>query len=337
MALQAIHHTIDPGKAEGQFNDSTKFNYTIPIVNSWEYGIYVSDEQDITSRLSLQYGLRNSLFQYLGTNQSFVFDKTNPQEYTVTDTLHNQADKFYDGLEPRLSVRYTLDNNSSLKASYNRMVQYIQLASNSTSAFPLSYWFSSSYNIKPQKADQVALGYFRNFKDNTYETSVEVYYKNIKNSIDFRDHAQLLLNDKYEGEIRTGTAKSYGIEFYIKKQTGKITGWISYTYSRSFKKIPEINNGVTYNADFDKPHNLALVFSYDITERFNLSADWVYTSAPPRTMPQSRYEYESVVVPVYYDRNSVRVYPYHRLDLSATLRLSKKKKKFESDLKFFNL
>lgn len=332
--VQAIHHTIDPGKAEGQFNDSTKFNYTIPIVNSWEYGIYVSDEQDITSRLSLQYGLRNSLFQYLGTNQSFVFDKTNPQEYTVTDTLHNQADKFYDGLEPRLSVRYTLDNNSSLKASYNRMVQYIQLASNSTSAFPLSYWFSSSYNIKPQKADQVALGYFRNFKDNTYETSVEVYYKNIKNSIDFRDHAQLLLNDKYEGEIRTGTAKSYGIEFYIKKQTGKITGWISYTYSRSFKKIPEINNGVTYNADFDKPHNLALVFSYDITERFNLSADWVYTSAPPRTMPQSRYEYESVVVPVYYDRNSVRVYPYHRLDLSATLRLSKKKKKFESDLNF---
>ena len=334
FGLLAIRHSISPGKADGQINDSTKFNYLIPSVDSWEYGIYISNEQDITSKLSLQYGLRNSLFQYLGTNQSFVFDKTNPQDYIVTDTLTNQADKFYNNLEPRLSIRYTLDNNSSVKASYNRMVQYIQFASNSTSSLPLNYWFSSSYNIKPQKADQVALGYFRNFKDNTYETSVEVYYKYIKNSIDFRDYAQLLLNDKYEGEIRTGNAKSYGVEFYVKKQTGKMTGWVSYTYSRSFKQIPEINDGKTYNADFDKPHSLALVFSYDFTERFNVSADWVYSSAPPRTMPQSRGEFENVVIPVYYDRNSVRVYPYHRLDLSATLRLSKKKKKFESDLNF---
>jgi hypothetical protein len=332
FGIQAIHHSISPGRANGQFNDSTKFDYIIPSVDSWEYGIYISNEQEITSKFSIQYGLRNSLFQYLGTNESFNFDRTNPQEYTVIDTSFNRPDKFYDGLEPRLSLRYTLDEKSSVKASYNRMVQYIQLASNSTAALPLSYWFSSSENIKPQKADQVALGYFRNFKDNAYETSAEVYYKNIINSIDFRDHANLLLNDKYEGEIRTGDAKSYGLELYIKKQTGKMTGWISYTYSRSFKKIPEINSGVTYNADFDKPHNLAIVYSYDITQRLNISANWVYSSAPPRTMPDTRYKYESVVAPDYGDRNSVRVYPYHRLDLSATLQLGKKKKKFEQNL-----
>ncbi len=336
---QATYHSIRPGEASGQFNDSTKFNYKVPIVNCWEYGFYVSNEQDLSSRISLRYGIRSSIFQYLGSNQFFDYDKSNPQEYVVTDTSKGRPDKFFIGLEPRLSARYSINDKSSIKASYDRMYQYMQLASNSTAALPVSYWFPSSYNIKPQRDDQVALGYFRNFKDNMFETSVEIYYKWIKNSIDFRDHASLFLNDKYEGEIRTGKAWSYGVEFYIKKQAGKFTGWISYTYSRTFKNIPEINNGKTYKADYDKPNSIAIVGSYDITERLNIAANWVYTSAPPRTMPDSRYEYEGVVAPVYYERNSVRIYPYHRLDLSANYRLNKHKKKFEQllNVSFYNV
>jgi hypothetical protein len=253
-------------------------------------------------------------------------------KYEPTDTLPFKS-KFYDkGFEPRLSLRYSLNNVSSIKAGYNRMYQYIHLASNSTASLPLDFWFPSSLNMKPQIGDQIALGYFRNFSNNLIESSVEVYYKKIKNSIDFRDRAQLLLNEQYEAEIRVGKAWSYGIEFYIKKQVGKLTGWISYTYSRTYKKIPEINNGKTYQASFDKPHNLAVVGSYDFNDRLNISANWIYTSAPPRTFPTGRFEQGGVIGPVYSDRNTVRLFPYHRLDLSINFRLNKLKKKYNQFL-----
>jgi hypothetical protein len=214
------------------------------------------------------------------------------------------------------------------------MYQYIHLASNSTASLPLDFWFPSSPNIKPQRVDQVAAGYFRNFKKNILETSVEFFYKWNTNSIDFRDHAQLLLNDAYEGELRIGKGWSYGAEFMIKKQEGKLTGWISYTYARTYRQIPEINKGKVYQAAHDRPHDFALVISYDHSERLNLSGSWVYTSAPPRTMPTSRFEYGGTSAPVYSDRNTIRIFPYHRLDVAVNYRLNRSKRRYEHFINF---
>jgi hypothetical protein len=331
--IQFINHDFNPGKIYGQMNDSTPVSYRIPDNHSLEYGIYISNEQELTTWLSLQYGLRYSFFQNIGPGQSMVFDKTDPQNYVVTDTIFYETNEIYNtfsgGWEPRLGVRIITSPVSSVKASYNRMYQYIHLASNSTASLPLDFWFPSSANIKPQRVDQIAAGYFRNFKNNMFETSVEVFYKWYANSIDFRDHAQLLLNDAYEGELRIGRGWSYGAEFLIQKQQGKLTGWISYTYSRTFKNIPEINNGNTYQAAHDMPHDFAIVLSYDLNSRVNFSGNWLYTSAPPRTMPTSRFEYGGTIAPVYSDRNTVRIYPYHRLDLAVNIRLNRVKRKYE--------
>jgi hypothetical protein len=228
------------------------------------------------------------------------------------------------GWEPRIAVRYRTGPNSSVKASYNRMYQYIQLASNSTNTLPINEWFPSSPNIKPQIADQVALGYFHNFNHNVIETSVEVYYKKIHNAIDFRDHAELVLNDRLEGELRIGEARAYGMEFMIKKPEGRLNGWISYTYSRSLRKIPEINNGKEYPAPYDRPNDISVVLSYNLSDRINISGDWVYSTAVPRTMPTGRFQYDGMIAPVYSNRNGVRIFDYHRLDMSMTLYNKKK-------------
>ena len=337
FGIQVIKHRYSPGKIFGNFSDST-FNYQIPLTNSLEYGFYFSNEQEVNSWLSVQYGIRYSLFQNFGKGQFLVFDRSDPKEYIVTDTLYYSKWELYNsydkGIEPRLSVRARLNSVSSVKGSYNRMYQYIQLASNSTASLPLDFWFPSSPNIKPQRSDQIAFGYFRNFKENMFESSMEVFYKWNKDAIDFRDHASLILNDAYEGELRIGKGWAYGIEFLLKKQTGKLSGWISYTYSRTFRKIPEINDGKTYQAAWDKPHDFALVVSYDMNKRLNFSGNWIYTSAPPRTMPTSRFEYAGIIAPVYSDRNTIRIFPYHRLDLAVNFRLNRSERHVDHFLNF---
>ena len=338
FGLQLIKHDFNPGKIYGQFNDSTDFNYKIPDAKSLEYGIYISNEQEITKWLSFHYGFRYTLFQNIGEGQSLIFDRSDPEEYRVTDTLYYDDwelfNTYNNGFEPRLAVRLTLNSVSSVKASYNRVYQYIHLASNSTASLPLDFWFPSSPNIKPQRVDQVAAGYFRNFRKNMFETSVELFCKWNKNSIDFRDHPDLLLNDAYEGELRIGKAWSYGAEFLIQKQEGKLTGWISYTYAKTYKKIPEINEGKTYQAAHDKPHDFAIVVAYDLNDRLNFSGNWIFTSAPPRTMPTGRFEYDGAIGPVYSDRNTIRVFPYHRLDVAINYRLNRTKRRFDH---FINL
>ena len=341
FGVQAIYHDFNPGTIHGEIDleeEIYEVDYKIKDNYSMEYGIYFSNEQDITNWLSIQYGLRYSLFQNIGPGQSIVFDRTDPQEYIPVDTIQYRWDTIYNsfnkGWEPRLSLRITTGPTTYVKASYNRMYQYIHLASNSTASLPLDFWFPSSPNLKPQQADQVAVGYFRNFKNNMFETSVEIFYKWYQNSIDFKDHAMLMLNDAFEGELRIGSGWSYGIEFLVRKQVGKLTGWMSYTFSRSFKEIPEINNGEPYQAAYDKPHDFALVLSYDLNERINISGNWIYTSAPPRTMPTSRFEYGGMIAPVYSDRNTVRIFPYHRLDLAVNWRLNKVKRRFNHFLNF---
>jgi len=315
----SIHHTFKSGsvmsKGNSIFND-----FIIPDKYAFEHSSYISNELTLSSKIKVNYGLRASFFQNIGTDTSFTFDTSDPLRYTVKDTITNQSGSFNDyfNLEPRLSVRYLLNTKSSIKATYNRMTQYLHQANNSKSSSPLSIWFPSSAIVKPQLADQVALGYFKNFKENTYETSLELYYKKMNNSIDFRDHAKLLLNRYLEGELRFGKAYSYGAEILFRKQKGIFTGWIGYTYSETKREIPEVNDGNTYFAPYDRTHDISIVATVDLNKRVNISGNWVYSTGQAITVPTGRFEYKGNIIPIFSDRNSERMPAFHRLDLSLT-------------------
>lgn len=206
----------------------------------------------------------------------------------------------------------------SVKANYAHNTQFIQLANNSAAGSPLDIWFSASPNVKPQQADIFSVGYFQNLKENMFETSVELYYKDLKKVIDFADHAQLLLNDQLEGEIRTGTGKAYGAEFMVRKNTGKLTGFVNYTLSRSERTIAEINSGKAYLAPYDKTHGVNVVLNYRLSKAWDISATWIFATGNPTTYPTGRFEIDGEYFPIYSGRNEYRKPDYHQLDLSAT-------------------
>lgn len=317
FGLHVIYHTIRPGVSEQIGEESYVNPVDYPDVHGVESAVFISNEQRIASWLSFQYGLRYSMLSNIGTATVYGYDNF----YNVNDTLlYGRGNIFntYGNLEPRLGVRILLGEKSSLKAGYNRMAQYLHLASNSTATFPLDMWFMSGPNVKPQLADQVALGYFRNFLKNTVETSVEVFYKKMSNSIDFKDHAQLVPNTYLEGELRIGTTRSYGVEFMIRKESGKLNGWISYAYIRTRRQIPEINLGKEYPPPYDKPNNVSVVIQYEISRRFDAAVNWVYSSANPVTVPAKGYYYGNIWIPNYSERGGVRIpgTTYHRLDFS---------------------
>jgi hypothetical protein len=312
-------HEIKPGAISAKDQDNNLTESELSSNLALESGLYFSGDSKVGNRLSIRYGLRYSLFQNVGEATIYSYD----EDYQVTDSTYHEKGSFfnhYQGLEPRLSVNYMINERNSFKASYSRTRQYLQMASNSTAGTPLDIWFPASPNIAPQISDQFAVGYFRNFRENRFESSLEVYYKKMTNSIDFRDHAQLLLNPRLEGELRIGEATSYGAEFYLKYEISGFSGWISYTYSRTIRDFPEINDGNPYPAPYDKPHDLALVFSYDITPRIGIGANWVYSTGIPFTLPSGRYQILGNILPLYTGRNEYRLPDYHRLDLSVTLR-----------------
>jgi hypothetical protein len=221
-----------------------------------------------------------------------------------------------------------------MKASYSRTTQFIQLASNSTSGSPLDFWFPASANVKPQKCDQFAAGYFRNFASNEYELSAEVYYKDMKDIVDFKDHAQLMLNENLEEELRFGRGYSYGLELMLRKTSGAFNGWVSYTLSKSMRKVEDINQGNWYRSPYDKPHNVSALLSYELSPKWAISTCWVYGSGTPVTYPTGRFQIEGNYVPIYSGRNEYRYPAYHRLDLSATWKLSPPGNRFKSELNF---
>ncbi len=326
---QATHHTFRPGKISPVSSESIFQTRELDHSYAFEYGIFAENEQRIGEKLTLRYGLRLSAYQNYGPYTNYIYDNSKIDEYAVSDSIIYKSGDFFNlqtGIEPRLSVKYELDNSSSVKLSYNRMYQYLHLTTNTMATTPFDIWFPSTPNVKPRKVDQVAVGYFRNFDENTYEASMEVYYKKMYNEIDYVDHADLLLNPKLEGELRIGDAYSYGLEFMLRKQTGKFTGWLSYTYSRVLRKIPEINDGKEYPANYDKPHDISLVLSYDLTDRLNLSLSWFYSTGAARTLPIGRFEYGNTVVPIYGERNTSRLPDYHRMDLGLTYNFSDVKK-----------
>jgi len=329
-----VYHMFNPGLVQG-LGDQTVFK-SVQVPNNYavESDVYASNEQRIGNHFTIKYGLRFSLFQNIGPGTVFHYDSN----YNAIDsTVYKDGVLYqnYAGLEPRLGFLFDFNEKSSIKASYSRTFQYLQLAQNSTVGTPLDIWFPASPNVKPQISDQIALGYFRNFRRNTIETSVEVYYKWMQNVIDFKDFAQLLLNNKLESEIRTGKAWSYGIEFLVRLNEKKVSGWISYTYSRTFRQIKEINDGNPYPAPYDKPNNISIVLNYNIGKRWSVSATWVYATGAAVTFPTGRAEIGGNIIPIYSDRNAYRYQDYHRLDLSVVFSGKQKPgRKFNWDLNF---
>ena len=289
-----------------------------------EHALYFTHDYTPTPRLSFRAGMRLSCFQNIGEEDLYVFDDI---LYEVMDTLHYGKGEVFNTVinpEPRLAAKFQLDEHSSVKASYSRTVQYAQVASSATGGLPFDVWFPTSPNVKPQKCDQFALGYFRNFHDDAIETSVEVYYKNMQNVIDFKDNAITYGYLLIDGELRVGKGRSYGAEFLVRKNVGKFTGWVSYTYSRTFRTIKDISLGREYRSPYDRPHNIVIVGSYDLTPRITLAANWIYNTGQPVTFPYGQYTLNGVTYAVYNGKRNESRYPdYHRLDLSFTCKLGK--------------
>lgn len=289
-----------------------------------EHALYLTHDYKPTPRLTFRAGMRLSCFQNIGEEDFFVFDDI---IHIVLDTLHyGKGEVFNTAInpEPRVAAMYQLDEHSSVKASYSRSVQYAQVASSATGGLPFDVWFPTSPNVKPQKCDQFALGYFRNFNNDAIETSVEVYYKNMQNVIDFKDNAITFGYLLIDGELRIGKGRSYGAEFLVRKNVGKFTGWISYTYSRTFRTIRGISQGREYSSPYDRPHNIVIVGSYEVSPRVTLAANWIYNTGQPVTFPYGQYTLNGVTYAVYNGRRNESRYPdYHRLDLSFTCKLGK--------------
>jgi hypothetical protein len=308
-----IFHSFRPGEGGGVGKESIFGRIAFPKQYAMENVAYITNETNIAEKLKLKYGLRYTGFQNL---------------HKGSVTYHQQQ------FDPRMGLTRIFNDRHSVKASYSRTTQFIQLASNSTSGSPLDLWFQASENVKPQKCDQYALGYFRNFASNEYELSAEIYYKNMKDVVDFKDHAQLMLNENLEEELRFGTGYSYGLELMLRKTSGALSGWVSYTLSKSMRKIDDINNNNWYRSPYDKPHNISALASYELSSGWSLSACWVYASGTPITYPTGRFQIEGNYVPIYSGRNEYRYPDYHRLDLSATWRLSPPGKRIRHELNF---
>ncbi|KPL21890.1 MAG: hypothetical protein AMS23_08705 [Bacteroides sp. SM1_62] len=317
FGLISTFHDFEPGSAYGTGEQSLFTEFILPTNYALENGVYVSAEQSFGERWNLRYGLRFSSFHNVGPGTIYNYD----EHYNARDsTVYGRGDVYHHflGLEPRAAVSFMINDVSSIKSSYSRTRQYVHLAQNSTAGTPLDVWFPSTPNVNPQVSDQVAIGYFRNLLDNRLEVSVEAYYKQMRNAIDFKDHANLLLNRYMEGEIRIGEATSYGLEFLLRKNEGRLNGWISYTYSKTTREVPEINDGNPYAAPYDKPHDIAIVGNYEISARLWVSANWVYSTGLPVTFPTGRFEYMGNIAPVYSNRNAYRMPDYHRLDMSVS-------------------
>ena len=331
FGLEETYHVFTPGDV------STNGTNLVPDLSiqqkfALESAVYVSNEQTLTDKLSLTYGLRYSLFDQLGPGKVFHYDSTG----AITDSANYANHKViqeYGSLEPRVSARFILNKVSSVKVSYTRTAQYIQLLSNTTASTPTDLWISSSNVIKPQLGDQYAAGYFRNFHDNVFETSVEVYYKDMQNQIDYKPGADIVLNPIVESQLYFGHARSYGTELLIKKRSGKFTGWIGYTLSRTERQFLYINSDAWYPAKQDRTQDVSVVAVYNLNERWSFGAVWVYATGNAVTFPVGKYEFQGHLVSYYTERNGYRMPAYHRGDLSATWHC-KKKKRLESEWNF---
>ncbi len=328
FGFNAIYHNVVPGLVESDDSTNTRFT-DLQKRYSIDNSVWLADEWKAAKWLNISAGVRVNAFSILAKGDFYTLDENNK----ITDTISYDGGilKTYINPEPRLSASIILNNNSSVKASYNRNVQNFHLITNSTSTNPTDKWLSSTNNIKPEIGDQISLGFFKN--TDGYEFSIEGYYKKIQNVVDYKDNANVTNTDAIESQLLFGDGRSYGAEFFLKKNTGKLTGWISYMLSRTEQKISGINSNSWYPSKQDRTHDVSIVAMYDVSPKLNLSATWVYHSGNAVTFPSGKYTINNEVIYYYTERNGYRMPAYHRLDIGGTLKLGSGKK-FSSELSF---
>ncbi|MBL3548025.1 MULTISPECIES: TonB-dependent receptor [Chryseobacterium] len=322
FGLQSIYHTLTPSSASGTSVSSFPRNPRY----SWENALYINDDFKATEKLTINYGVRLSLFSVLGGDTFNTYENGN-----LTESRFLEKGKFgktYVNPEPRITANYRINEVSSVKGGYSRNTQNLHLLSNSNSGNPTDQWIGSSYTVKPEIADQISAGYSRNFKNNNYEINAEVYYKSMQNQIDFKNGAQIGFDtgSDVENELLFGKGRAYGLELIAKKKSGKLTGWISYTLSKTERKINGINNNEWYNARMDKTHDLSVVATYQFNEKWSMSGLFLYSTGNAVTFPTGKYELNGQTIFQYSNRNADRMPAYHRMDLSATYEPSSNKR-----------
>ncbi|WP_445737366.1 TonB-dependent receptor [Mariniflexile sp.] len=343
--LNSIYYKFNPGEIKPTTPTSGINPFKLIDKFAFENAVYLDAEQDISDKLSVAYGLRFSSFLRLGQDELNIYENNRPVIFNDDFKIYEQAEpigtqsfkrsdviaKFFN-VEPRLSIAYQLNSKSSIKASYNRMSQYLHLLSNTSSPTPLDVWTPSGKYVKPQLLDQYALGYFKNFVDNSYSLEIETFYKKVKNRIDYIDGANLIANNAIEQVILNGKARAYGLELLLKKNEGKFNGWLAYTLSRSEQqtkgRTPNelgINNGNWYKTPYDKTHDVSFTGSYQLNNNWKINTNFLFQTGQPSTFPNSQYVYNGINIPNFSDRNSNRLPSYNRLDISATYAPEQKK------------
>ncbi|WP_375416496.1 carboxypeptidase-like regulatory domain-containing protein [uncultured Hymenobacter sp.] len=329
FGVSSLRYRIAPGQLSPMGSESLISENELPREQAQESALYVSDRLDLSPRLSLSLGLRYSLFQALGPRDVYQYGAEAARTVGgITDTVRYGAGKAiatYHGPEYRASVKYSLSDRASVKASYNRTRQYIHQLTNTASVSPTDTWKLSDTYVRPQVGDQVSVGYYRNFKSNTIETSIETYYKRLHDFVDYKSGAVLLLNRHLETDLVNAEGRAYGVEFSIKKATGKLNGWLNYTYARSLVQVnqgtpsEQINGGRSYPSNFDKPHEVTLASNYRFSRRFSASLNFNYSTGRPITLPLAKYTVDGVPRVYYSDRNAYRVPDYYRLDFAMNI------------------
>ena len=329
FGAQAILFTFKPGNAIITSQDGAKSDISLDKQYGVEYAAYFDNEQKLSTRFTLQYGLRWSFYNYIGKGNKYTYRDTIPNESKPLDKEEKIANgetiKMYNVPEPRLAVNYTINDKSSIKLGYNRMTQYLHIVSNTAASTPLDIYTPVTNNIKPLIADQITLGYFRNFKENMFESSAEIYYKDLQNQLDYVDNANLLLNRYLEADLVQGKGRAYGAELYLKKSKGKLNGWVSYTLSKTERQVRGISNDEWFLSKYDRTHNVNTVLIYDLNKRFSFSANFVYQTGTPATFPTAKVEVQGYVIPYNTEnkRNNYRNTAYHRADIGITYNFKK--------------
>ncbi|CAL2080880.1 TonB-dependent receptor [Tenacibaculum sp. 190524A02b] len=345
FGVSGIYYKFNPGEIRPLTPESSINEDFLDKKFATEAGIYASLEHKISNKLTAMYGLRYSYFNRFGSQTLNTYANNLPVVYNSTLGVYERAkptgevsygDKesiaSFDNFEPRFALSYQLNEKSSIKTSYNRMAQYLHLISNTTSATPLDIWAPSGTFLKPQIADQYAIGYFRNFDNNTYSIETEAYYKTVKNRVDYINGADLIAQNTIETEILNGNARAYGLEFLLRKNKGDLTGWIAYTLSKSEQRTLSgaagglgLNNGNWYNTPFDRTHDVSITGNYKFNKKWTFNTNFVFQTGRPVTYPNGQFQYNGLSIPTYATRNANRLPSYHRLDISATLTPRKNK------------
>ncbi|MDO6813390.1 TonB-dependent receptor [Tenacibaculum soleae] len=335
--LETKLYNISPGTIVPNNNKSTITSLSIPNEKAIENGLFLSDEITLNKKLTINLGLRFSQYLALGSSKQRIYKESTPKNPSnlieIKEYNKNEIFKKYQGLSYRLSGRYSLTNDLSLKASFNKSFQYIHRLNNNTSASPMDTWRLSDTNIKPQEGIQTTFGIFKNINGNNYEVSIEGYYKKYKNLLDYKIGANLLLNETVETEVLQGAGKSYGAEFLIKKNKGKLNGWLGYSYSKSLIQLKSdfseetVNGGKFFPTNYDKPHDFNIVLNYKLTERYSFSSNFTYQTGRPITYPTGKYVHQGIELLTYSNRNQFRIPDYYRLDIGFNIEGNHKIKK----------